>query len=173
MENIAERVVEAAVNTAEEQRLQADWYRRNACARHGVFYAGQAPKTDVTLRNEHVHQWTPPPTGQPSQPAKPDPPDQPAKPDPPDQQQPATTQSDSTLWWKKWWVPFAAVAAAALPIGSWWLGTLNDSGETSQENPPIVEQPDSNLAGSGYNSLIQYLEDQGRHLPHGVVEKGR
>lgn len=146
----APELVSALADQLKERTRQARWYRRNACARHGVHFDDDPSPSELTVRHQHRHQHSGIEQTQASEPASVT--DAGSSDRPIDPESPASASlPPATRGLPKWLLPAIAGAGMTLP---WAMvgGKLLSRPEAAPA--PVVQQ-----------SLLQDLEDRGFHLP--------
>jgi hypothetical protein len=143
--------LEAITERIREGTNLTKWFRRNACARHGVPWNETEDIGSVKVEVEHKHQHV----GLDKERAAVEALAASIRADKtqPQSPTPGTSQPEETRFAK--WAKAATVAAAlgGLPAAGWGLAKYF--------TPP--QQAETSAEGS----LLQYLEDKGQHLPTG------
>ena len=135
MSQLPEQVQDRLSDILKQRARLAQWQENNACDKHGVQLLQEPSEILVKHRHEHEHVA--------------------AQPVPEQPEQPTPNQSR----WKNWAYPAAIMAAlAGGGYGAYWLG--------SQSNPSDnTEQPEKDTDTTDAGGLLQYLEEEGMHLP--------
>ena len=150
-----------AVKAQKARERVAEFFLRNACARHGVPLEGLGPQedTEVLVKHEHTHKGLPPQT-------------EALSPLVERVRAPVTTVAEfaKEKARKIWPKVLAAVAASSLLGGGlgYWLAPTSSATATPDPGAGAAgagaaREPDQKFERRG--SLFQFLEDNGRHLP--------
>ena len=171
---VRERVVDALIDKVNRRGAWTDWYRKNACAVHGVEY-------DEISNRSHVSAVQPKQDDGPQQPqpqhdngsSLDDLADriasriQPATSNGPEPKSGSSDASNSSADAKAWWQHPSAIAAAIIAAGA--IGTASIPyvlAPASGDTPPVVVP--ANDVGL---TLLQDLEERGYHLADTEAEQ--
>jgi hypothetical protein len=143
-------ILDAVTNSLQERLRISRLFRQNFCRKHGLTY----PDAEEPV-NVNINVKTEPP------PAAPKPTTAETRPEPkPVESKPVEPKPETKAepWWKRYAVPLAAAAV----LGGTGLGTIGGVLATRKPDPPAVVKP---VERPKDGSLLQYLQDEGYHVP--------